>query len=79
MRQVELTVADQGPGVPEPLRASLFDAFFTTKPDGMGMGLNICRTIVEQHRGHLWLGQADAGAVFHLTLPIAETICPSPP
>ena len=78
-RQVELTVADQGPGVPEPLRASLFDAFFTTKPDGMGMGLNICRTIVEQHRGHLWLGQADAGAVFHLTLPIAETICPSPP
>jgi signal transduction histidine kinase len=48
----------------------MFEAFFTTKPDGMGMGLAICRSIVESHGGRLWAMSGDRGLIFHVLLPL---------
>ncbi|HKU43971.1 MAG TPA: ATP-binding protein, partial [Polyangiales bacterium] len=63
---------DNGPGVAPEARAHLFDPLFSTKPDGMGMGLAISRAIVEAHGGQLWLTtNEDAGVTFHFTLPLA--------
>jgi signal transduction histidine kinase len=68
----EFAVIDHGCGVPLEHRASLFQPFFSTKPDGMGMGLNICRSIVEFHQGRLTLEDNPAGGtVFRFTLPLA--------
>jgi PAS domain S-box-containing protein len=65
---VLVEVHDYGPGLPEPDKA--FEAFFTTKENGMGMGLVICRSIVEAHEGRLWAASANgAGATFYFTLP----------
>jgi len=66
---VELAVQDTGPGVPAETADTLFEAFATSKPDGMGMGLAISRSIVEHHGGRLWLEKTGAGALFKLTLP----------
>lgn len=71
---VEIAVADQGGGIAPALADRLFDAFSSTKTDGMGMGLNICRTIVELHRGHLRChANPDGGTVFVVALPGAAT------
>jgi PAS domain S-box-containing protein len=67
---VRVAVRDSGPGLDPLNEARLFDAFYTTKPEGMGMGLAICRSIVEEHGGRLWASANDPrGAVFQLTLP----------
>jgi PAS domain S-box-containing protein len=67
--QVALLVRDHGPGVPEGRLAQIFEPFYTTKPDGLGLGLNICRTIVEGHRGSLTVHNSpQGGAVFVLQL-----------
>jgi PAS domain S-box-containing protein len=67
-----LSVRDTGPGVPPERQAQLFNAFYTTKPDGMGMGLSICRTIAQAHGGEITVASPpDGGAVFVLTLPCA--------
>lgn len=72
-RRIEISIADRGPGVPDALKLRLFDAFFTTKPEGMGMGLNICRTIIEFHQGQLWVEDGpDGGSIFRFTLPVYE-------
>jgi len=66
-----ISVADSGPGLSPASRARLFQAFHTTKPQGMGMGLAISRSIVEAHGGRLWASVNEPrGAVFQLTLPI---------
>ena len=67
---VEISVSDTGPGLPETVRAKLFEPFVTTKPDGMGVGLSVCRTIIEAHGGELRAEDcADGGTIFRLTVP----------
>ena len=68
--RVEVAVSDQGPGVAEEQRNLLFKPFHTTKKDGMGMGLSICRTIIAEHGGELGYRDNDGGgATFYFTLP----------
>jgi PAS domain S-box-containing protein len=69
----EITVADTGPGLPPEVRDDLFEPFVTTKPDGMGIGLSICRSIVAAHGGNLTAESADGvGTTFRFTLPLAD-------
>ena len=70
--RVLLEVQDSGVGIDENSMHRLFNAFFTTKPDGMGMGLSICRSIIESHGGRIWASRnSGPGATFHFTLPVA--------
>jgi PAS domain S-box-containing protein len=72
-RMAQVTVRDNGPGMDQQTVDRLFDAFFTTKPRGLGMGLPISRGIIEAHGGQLWAESAPgAGASFHFTLPFAQ-------
>jgi PAS domain S-box-containing protein len=67
---VLVAVRDSGPGLDPKSQARVFEAFYTTKPEGMGMGLAICRSIVEEHGGRLWASANEPrGAVFQMTLP----------
>ena len=71
-RWVELSVTDVGTGIAPEVAEQLFTPFFTTKAEGMGLGLSLCRTVVEQHGGHLeFEAQATKGTVFRFTLPAA--------
>jgi len=70
--QILVSFNDSGPGFPPQLAEKIFDPFFTTKPHGTGMGLRICRSIIESHGGRLWAeAGAGRGATFHLNLPAA--------
>jgi PAS domain S-box-containing protein len=69
-REAWVSVHDSGPGVAPGVAARIFETFFTTKPDGMGVGLALSRSIAEAHQGRLWLDEtAGGGALFHLALP----------
>ena len=69
---VTLAVQDSGPGVDPANLERIFDAFCTTKPGGLGMGLSVCRAIVEAHGGKLWVTTgAPHGAIFQLRLPVS--------
>jgi len=69
--EVEVTVADTGPGLAPEMLDRVFTTFFTTKANGLGMGLAICRSILEQHGGKLWAeSDPGAGATFHFTIPL---------
>jgi two-component system sensor kinase FixL len=68
---VQIEVRDTGPGIDEEVARRLFQPFVTTKPGGLGIGLSICRTIVEAHEGRLWAtSNPGGGTTFHLTLPL---------
>ena len=68
---VRVSVADRGSGIPEGKMQRVFERFFTTKKEGMGLGLSVCRTIIDAHRGKIWAtNNAGCGATFHLSLPI---------
>jgi PAS domain S-box-containing protein len=70
---VEISVSDNGEGIPNDRFAHIFDPFFTTKANGMGMGLSISYTIIEAHNGRLWAeNNKEGGASFRFTLPIAD-------
>ena len=70
---VLVVVQDSGPGLVESALDDLFDAFHTTKPGGLGLGLSICRSIIEAHGGRLQASaNAPRGAVFRFTLPTAR-------
>ncbi|GIX51229.1 sensor histidine kinase [Sphaerotilus sulfidivorans] len=77
-RWVELRIIDRGPGIPEEIARQLFTPFFTTKPEGMGIGLAMCRTVVEQHGGALDFeaGPDGRGTVFRFTLPASAPAAP---
>jgi PAS domain S-box-containing protein len=70
--QIEIAVNDTGPGLPVGKADQIFDAFFTTKPQGSGMGLAICKSIIDSQGGRIWAdGDGGRGARFHFTLPAA--------
>jgi signal transduction histidine kinase len=70
---VLVAVSDSGPGLDPSHLERVFDAFYTTKSSGMGMGLSICRSIIEAHGGRLWAeANEPRGAIFQFTLPSAE-------
>jgi signal transduction histidine kinase len=69
----EVSVSDSGSGIPTEDLERIFNAFFTTKDNGMGVGLSLCRTIIEAHKGSIWGGNGLAGgAVFRFCLPVAN-------
>ena len=68
---VLVEVRDSGPGFATPAVERVFEAFYTTKASGLGLGLSICRSIVEAHNGRLWASQNEPrGAAFHFTVPV---------
>jgi PAS domain S-box-containing protein len=69
---VRVEVEDTGPGIPEHDRARLFDAFFTTKTNGLGLGLSICRSIIDQHGGEIDYKHLATGTRFVFSVPIAR-------
>jgi two-component system sensor kinase FixL len=70
---IRLDVADSGTGVAEGMAGTLFEPFATTKPGGMGVGLAMCRTIVEAHGGRIWAEpNPEGGAIFSVVLPPRE-------
>ncbi|MBC9180333.1 sensor histidine kinase, partial [Pseudoroseomonas ludipueritiae] len=71
--QVTVTVADTGPGIAEDIVARIFDPLFTTKPGGMGLGLSICRSILDAHGGQIGMRpRSPSGCAFQITLPEAK-------
>jgi two-component system sensor histidine kinase DctS len=78
-RWVQFAVIDRGPGIPPEVAARLFTPFFTTRAEGMGLGLSLCRSVIEQHGGALDFGPAPAdaggggqGTEFRFTLPVPD-------
>ncbi len=70
---IEVAVRDHGTGLAPEVEAHLFETFFTTKPRGLGLGLPICRTIIESHGGRLWAtNEADGGLTMRFALPVAS-------
>ncbi|TFL11206.1 PAS domain-containing sensor histidine kinase [Pusillimonas caeni] len=75
---IEIAVIDRGHGLRDPER--LFEPFYSTKSEGLGMGLNICRTIIESHHGRLWASaNPEGGTIFRFTLPFAAPEAPDQP
>src|SRR5713101_2392555 len=71
---VRVSVTDRGTGIQEKKMEQVFERFFTTKKEGMGLGLSICRTIINAHRGEIWAtNNAHCGATFHFSLPIVRS------
>jgi len=70
--RVWISVADEGTGISREEMNEIFKPLYTTKPQGMGMGLSICRSIVEAHNGRIWVSPGEPyGAVFHFVLPVS--------
>ena len=83
---IEFTVTDMGPGLKEEVIARMYEAFFSTKTDGLGIGLSLCRSIIESHRGrikaqNLYNGSIVVGCRFSFTLPVdpSRSEASSPP
>ncbi len=70
---VTFTIADSGPGIPDDVLPRIFEPFFSTKQEGMGLGLSICKTIVEEHGGRLWAApDSRKGAALSFSLPVVS-------
>jgi signal transduction histidine kinase len=70
--QVEIKVSDTGPGIPDEIKAKLFEPFITTKSSGTGLGLAIIKRIVIAHRGNIDVESFPGGTVFRVTLPVCN-------
>ncbi len=80
---IEFTVSDKGPGLKDEVIARMYEAFFSTKVDGLGIGLSLCRSIIESHQGrikavNLYNGDIAIGCRFSFTLPVASTALTAP-
>jgi len=80
---IEFSVTDMGPGLKEEVINRLYEAFFSTKADGLGIGLSLCRTIIESHRGrikaqNLYNGETAVGCRFSFTLPVQSALSERP-
>lgn len=74
---LEVTVCDTGVGIDPDQMESIFEPFVTTKPNGLGMGLAISRSIITAHGGRLWAeNNPEGGATFHFTLPVSQEVSP---
>ena len=72
---VVVSVRDSGPGLPASARDQVFTTFYTTKPSGLGLGLSICRSIIEAHGGRLTaIANVPHGAIFQFTVPVVESV-----
>jgi signal transduction histidine kinase len=72
-RSVQITVSDQGTGIPGDRLEKVFEAFFTTKKHGLGLGLAVSRSIIEAHGGRLWAERnPERGATFCVLLPVVD-------
>lgn len=72
--RVSIAIGDRGCGISAESAAQLFEPFYTTKQESLGVGLNICRSVIEAHQGRLWFDAAPAGGtIFHISLPIAPS------
>ena len=75
---LQISVVDNGPGLPDEVRDKLFQPFVSTKKTGMGVGLSICHTIITAHDGHLWSEpNPNGGTIFRFVLPIASALDPA--
>lgn len=73
--QLDIMITDRGCGISEQTAAQLFEPFFTTKSEGLGVGLNICRSVIEAHRGRLsHQANPEGGSIFHVRLPLNDSI-----
>jgi signal transduction histidine kinase len=75
-KDVVFSVSDQGPGIPEHLRDNIFEMFFRGqhgkgRPSGTGLGLAVCRAVVEAHHGKIWVESSDDGSTFYFTMPLS--------
>ena len=70
-KTIQVGVQDYGSGIESAKLERIFEPFYTTKPEGLGMGLSICRSLIEAHNGRLWaVSNPDGGATFSFTLPV---------
>jgi signal transduction histidine kinase len=71
--KAQVSIRDTGIGIASDMLDRVFEGFYTTKPQGLGIGLDVCRSIIETHRGAIWAEpNPDRGATFHFTLPFAD-------
>lgn len=71
--KARVSIRDSGIGIPEDMLDRVFDGFYTTKPQGLGVGLEVCRSILESHRGTIWAeANSDRGVTFHFSLPLVQ-------
>jgi signal transduction histidine kinase len=68
--QIEITFADNGPGIPDGMKDRIFEPFISNKPRGTGLGLAITKQIVTTHRGAIYASSFPGGTVFHVELPV---------
>jgi C4-dicarboxylate-specific signal transduction histidine kinase len=70
--KAQVSVSDTGIGIADDMLDRIFEGFYTTKPQGLGVGLEVCRSILESHRGAIWAANnPERGAIFHFNLPLA--------